>query len=76
MECFRCGYCGQPTDINGVPLVNWQIAMMEPFVDWNKPTEQTHGNCCGNSGPERVQVTRDMAIDAGEPEMEGTWIDW
>jgi hypothetical protein len=45
-------------------------------VDWDK-AELTHGDCCGNKAQERemVEVTRDMAIDAGDPSLEGQLIE-
>jgi hypothetical protein len=40
--------------------------------------EMVNGHCCpnGDGGINRVQVSREMALDAGEPEMEGMWINW
>jgi hypothetical protein len=77
MKCYRCGWCGQPTKENGEPLELWQIAVMDPFVDWENVTGQTNGYCCQHQNEmQQVQVTREMAMDAGEPEMEGMWINW
>jgi len=45
MECYRCGWCGQPADKEGNVLALWQIAVLNPFVDWDKAT-QVHGECC------------------------------
>lgn len=77
MKCFRCGYCGQPCNNRGTPQAPWQIAVIEPFVNWDE-AEQVHGLCCleREMYESQVQVTREMALDAGVPEMEGTWINW
>lgn len=77
MKCFRCGWCGQPANNNGVPLELWQIAVIDPFVDWNE-AEKVNGECCpyGDGEYRMEQVTREMALDAGIPEMEGSWINW
>ena len=70
---FRCGWCGQPTDKDGQVLPLETIKAMN--VDWDK-AEQTHGDCCRQEHEtSRMQVTREMAMDAGEPDMEGMWIE-
>ncbi len=70
---FRCGYCGQATDESGMNLSFDEVKSMN--VDWNK-AEMTNGNCCATSEQEIYmrQVTREMALDAGCPEIEGTLI--
>ena len=73
-ECYRCGWCGQPTDKDGRVLDMTVLKEME--ADWGK-AEQTHGDCCiEEQETNRVQITREMAMDAGCPEIEGTGIDW
>jgi hypothetical protein len=63
---FRCGYCGTPTDAEGNVLFDY-----DKSLDWDH-AEQSQGECCREerSGP-RGYVTRDMALDACEPDMEG-----
>jgi hypothetical protein len=70
---FRCGCCGQATDESGMNLSFDEVKSMN--VDWNK-AEMTNGNCCATSEQEIYmrQVTREMALDAGCPEIEGTLI--
>jgi len=76
MKCYRCGYCGNPCDIDGRVLEMWQIAVLNPFVDWNN-ADLVYGECCAYEQEEdRRQVTREMAMDAGSPEMEGMYIRW
>jgi hypothetical protein len=71
--CFRCGCCGQPTDKDGQVLTLEAINSMD--VDWDK-AEKTHGSCCRHEQEDRrMQVTRDMAMDAGEPDMEGMLVE-
>lgn len=68
---YRCGYCGQPCDSEGEPI--------EPgmSLDYDR-AEMVQGECCRAEQMERprVQVTREMAMDGGMPEMEGQWIEW
>ena len=67
----RCGYCGYPTDDNANPI---------PMDEANKLTQKEldnldhiEGNCCHpNNQPEAPRrVTKEMANDAGMPEIEG-----
>lgn len=77
IKCFRCGNCGSFCTKNSKILTSEQIKVLEPFVDWNKATLIWCDICINEEEiPRRVQVTHDMAIDAGYPEMEGMWIDW
>lgn len=65
---FCCGYCGQPTDKEGVPLKE------VPTNFDNAKAEMVHGICCAGQAQHEQEsriVTRDMAIDAGMPEIEG-----
>lgn len=71
IKCYRCGYCGTPTDEFGTVLL-----IPTDGVDYDK-AEQTNGDCCGYEGqPEMVQVTRDMAMDAQDMSLEGQWVQW
>jgi hypothetical protein len=77
IKCFRCGWCGQPCDRNGEPYNPAQIELLSPHVGWDK-VSKVNGECCpgGDETNRWVTVTHDMAIDAGEPEMEGMLIKW
>jgi hypothetical protein len=70
-DCYRCGYCGQPTDNLGNVITLKVINQMN--VDWDA-AEQTHGECCPDQQEQEAQrriVTAEMARDAGMPEIEG-----
>ena len=73
MVIYRCGWCGLPTDESGEPLdVN-----PDEYLEENKTAKEEliNGCCCMNQHqPQRMQVTREMAMDAGEPDMEGMWM--
>jgi len=75
VQCYRCGYCGAPVSKDGEPLTVNEINKMESEgVDWDK-AEQEHGLCCLESQNLERQgeyVTRDMALDAGDPSLEGS----
>jgi len=79
---FRCGNCGQPTAANGVVLPKTDfkrvVSIIEQYGDYR--TIKVHGECCYTGGRQNRQeyrrVTRDMAIDAGMPELEGQRIKW
>lgn len=78
---FRCGNCGQPTAANGVVLPQKDfkrvVSIIEQYGDHH--TVKVHGECCYGGGQQRdnyVRVTRDMAIDAGMPELEGQRVKW
>ena len=61
---FRCGWCGHPTDATGEPL--------RDLSDWQETVaELLNGACCPNGDGSPRYVTRDMAIDAGDPLLEG-----
>jgi hypothetical protein len=74
---FRCGWCGLQCDRHGNPLTEEQIAAISPFIDCDK-VELVNGYCCAEEQNRQhmVQVTRDMAIDAGDRSLEGQWIPW
>lgn len=72
-KLYRCGYCGSPTDEHGTPL---DFNDIDQSLDWNL-AELTHGICCAyNFQPKYEQVTKEMAMDAGFPELEGTMVLW
>jgi len=79
MKVYRCGYCGQPTNSDGVPLsLDECNAITEDDL---KEATLVHGMCCAKEWcdniPEKriINVTRDMAIDAGDLSLEGEeWI--
>lgn len=80
-KVYRCGYCGDVTDENGIPLDGEPrqrvINLLETYGD--SRTHKTHGSCCQHEWEEQrrwVQVTREMAHDAGDPNMEGAWVKW
>lgn len=75
-KIYRCGWCGTPTNLNGETLsgeaFKKAVKILENYGD-NK-THKTHGDCCINEQMQASQinyVTRDMAIDAGDPSLEG-----
>lgn len=69
----RCGWCGTPIDDNCSPL---------PIDVCNKLTKEQldnaeldNGYCCPPEQEEqRMRVTRDMAMDAGDMNLEGHYI--
>lgn len=61
---YRCGYCGGCTDSDGNPI-DWYDA------GWDT-AEPTQGLCCaGQDAERRMIVTREMAMDAQMPDIEG-----
>lgn len=82
MKIYRCGWCGYPVDQNGDELHGvHDTASADEYLEAHHGAEEVlvDGVCCPG-GPEqvrdRIQVTREMAIDAGDPTLEGTWIIW
>ena len=80
-KIYRCGWCGTPTDDRGVVLSGecWDrvTSLLSKYGD--KRTHQRTGTCCPNGDNPYgnwVQVTREMATDAGDPYLEGEWINW
>lgn len=83
-KLYRCGYCGQPVDNEGNPLKGEVrervISLLKTYGDSH--TYEEHGECCVYDEMQRqeqqryVRVTRDMAIDAGMPELEGQRVKW
>jgi hypothetical protein len=75
-KCFRCGWCGSPTDKNGVVLTPEQIEKSSLDYDF---AESVHGDCCAGqkwleNENEMQQITREMAMDAGDMSLEGQYI--
>lgn len=67
---FRCGWCGMPCGSDGEPMGD------DAPVTTGK-TKHLNGTCCPNGDePPLVQVIHEMALDAGEPDMEGRWVPW
>ena len=75
MKIERCGFCGR--FFRGAEYLSAE--------ELNKTKEEVlnkvlHGYCPNAEGeqeetePAMHQVTRDMASDAGDPNLEGTWI--
>lgn len=80
-KIYRCEWCGSTTDNKGNYIKDEARRKAEYIVNnfpqADKHTELVSGQCGGNSyEPDRVQVTHEMAMDAGMPEIEGTWINW
>ena len=72
VKCYRCGYCGRPTDENGATFIEMPVDMTG-----YETAEPTYGDCCRNEREcEMVQVTREMAMDAQDMRLEGQWIEW
>lgn len=73
LELCRCGYCGHPCDEVGhcISVNSANIAN----INWDA-VRLIEGECCRNKvsqNPQRQMVTREMAMDAGMPEIEGAW---
>jgi hypothetical protein len=76
MKLKRCGYCGIPLDKNCNPLsVGECNDLTKEQLD---NAELDHGNCCVNEQEEdrTIIVTRDMAIDAQDMDLEGERWQW
>ena len=71
---YRCGWCGRPCYENGRPI-NLNPPVLDSLISDNDlPEEATHGWCCedDNREPElQGYVTREMAMDAGDVNLEG-----
>ncbi len=71
---YRCGWCGQPTNKEAQPLT---IDECKQLTDKQlNSAELLYGNCCSpQQEREKMIVTRDMAIDAGDLSLEGQrWV--
>lgn len=83
-KIHRCGYCGAPVNSKAEPLEGEAkekaIRILETYGDYR--THKEHGECCVYDEMMRqeqsrmVRVTKDMAHDAGMPEIEGTLTRW
>lgn len=77
-KIYRCGYCGIPTNKEAQPLetncLGKAIRILETYGDYR--THKVDGFCCIEEQSRMVQVSREMAHDAGMPEIEGSWIRW
>ena len=63
-----CGFCGSPCNDDGTPWENEMPANYNP-----NDYESVNGLCCLQQ-ENQMRVTRDMAMDAGDPDLEGTLI--
>lgn len=79
VNLYRCGRCGTYTDKEGNPIdfekfpeeADRIYQINNNFGDTT--TEAVNGNCCQeDERHEKMRVTRDMAFDAGDPDLEGT----
>jgi hypothetical protein len=80
-KIYRCGWCGYPTDKDGNTLHDEPFEKAKKIIDTYGDGEHTHlvnGSCCpnGNYEPEYIRVTRDMALDAQDPSLEGELWRW
>jgi hypothetical protein len=79
-KLYRCGWCGMITDEDGEPLDGEPFEKARRIIETygDHRTHKLNGNCCpnGNEQDNMVQITRDMAIDAGDRSLEGEWIRW
>ena len=79
-KIYRCGWCGHPTDKDDNCLTDKALEKAKKIIEkyGDSHTIQVNGECCppNQTSESMVQVTRDMASDAGMPEIEGTWINW
>lgn len=68
-KLYRCGWCGSPCNCYGNVLNYFNQA---DYENPNNIIEQVPGDCCQHKQDEqRMRVTRDMAIDAGDLSLEG-----
>lgn len=69
---YSCGFCGIPLDEN-------KDVIDEIPLNYN-PNDYEHDACvyCMNSEESNRmhQITKEMAIDAGDLSLEGQWIKW
>lgn len=65
---YRCGWCGMPCDKEG-------IAMGNDAPQTTSETVTLSGDCCPDGDDRQfVKVSREMALDAQDPRLEGEWI--
>lgn len=73
VEYFMCGYCGQPTSKEGEPLTLEEINSDKYPDGWDN-AEWVHGLCCAGQqqhAQDSRTITREMAMDAGDINLEG-----
>lgn len=81
-KLHRCGWCGHPTDKDGHPLEGKNLDKATKIIEKYElgiHLDLVNGYCCPNGDQENyrmVQVTREMALDACDPSLEGQWIKW
>lgn len=80
---YRCGWCGFPVDRDGSQLHGVGTpAEANDYLAAHHGAREEHVNgfCCPGGDEQgqrdRMQVSREMAIDAGDRSLEGMWIDW
>jgi len=77
VKVYRCGNCGSFTNEDGSPISEddwWKVTAIMDKVGDSK-TELVHGDCCAREFLKftQMRVTHDMALDAGDPDLEGTF---
>ncbi len=80
VKVYRCGNCGMLTTDDGIPLPFDSKEFKEATELLNQigdsKTEFVHGDCCIEEDFKftQMRVTHDMALDAGDLSLEGTFI--
>jgi len=81
VKIYRCGNCGSFISEDGSSLSKEEFKKIKKIVEeiGDSKTELIHGDCCARDFHRieefnRMQVTKEMALDAGDPNLEGTWI--
>lgn len=75
-KIYRCGWCGCPTNEKGQNLEGKDFKRVVNIIEkyGDSHTEKTHGDCCIREHTEtRMRITKDMAIDAGDLNLEGEY---
>lgn len=69
---YSCGFCGIPMDENKY--------IIDEIPENYNPNNYEHNVCefcmLNNESNRMHQVTKEMAIDAGDRSLEGQWIKW
>lgn len=78
LKIYRCGNCGSFTTEDGSPISDEEFKKVKKIMDeiGDSKTELVHGDCCVHEFMKftQMRVTHDMALDAGDPDLEGTFI--
>jgi hypothetical protein len=84
VKVYRCGHCGTICREDGTPLNAGDEKDTEEFQKakeildqiGDSKTELIQGDCCAPQDPNlsRMRVTHDMALDAEDLSLEGTFI--